>query len=562
MQMKQSSIRGVLVALLTLALALTGLAVQPAAAALTDSVSGTGAGSSDPITITDDGIYEIQFEYSGASDLVTAVLYDSESEELGGLAFNDAATGVTKRLFVGLAGEDVLVGVDADDEVSWAATITPVAEPTVEEKSFVASGIGLDTSGLYLLDEGTYSYTATYSGNQRNDALQFDISLSAFDLGALAAHPLVDEPESASGKVNGTFTLGQPGLVWIDPASIWGQASWEVDVRSTLTKTPTPTITGTPTVGKTLTAAPGTWEPTDVSLDYQWYRGADKISGATQETYKLAAADKGKTVKVAVTGSLAGYQSVTKTSKATATVNAGKITAATPTITGTKRVGSKLTAKPGTWKPTSVKLTYQWYRGKAKISGATKSTYTLKLADRGKTIKVKVTGKKSGYTTVSKTSKVTAAVKAGKITAITPKISGTKKVRSKLTAKPGTWKPTSVKLTYQWYRGKAKISGATKSTYTLKPADNGKTIKVKVTGKKSGYTTVSKTSKVTAKITYPSRTAPISLTSCPSWAPIKGNESSMIYHMKGQRFYDRTHPEDCFRTEAAAKAAGYRKAKV
>lgn len=60
----------------------------------------------------------------------------------------------------------------------------------------------------------------------------------------------------------------------------------------------------------------------------------------------------------------------------------------------------------------------------------------------------------------------------------------------------------------------------------------------------------------------PNRTDPISEWNCPSWAPIKGNASSMIYHMPGQAFYDRTKPEDCFRTESAARAAGYRKAKV
>ncbi len=60
----------------------------------------------------------------------------------------------------------------------------------------------------------------------------------------------------------------------------------------------------------------------------------------------------------------------------------------------------------------------------------------------------------------------------------------------------------------------------------------------------------------------PNRADPISEWNCPAWAPIKGNGSSMIYHLPHQSFYDRTKPEDCFRTEAAARAAGYRKAKV
>ncbi len=49
---------------------------------------------------------------------------------------------------------------------------------------------------------------------------------------------------------------------------------------------------------------------------------------------------------------------------------------------------------------------------------------------------------------------------------------------------------------------------------------------------------------------------------CPKSAPIKGNRPSHIYHMPGQRFYKVTHPEVCFSTESAARAAGYRKSKV
>lgn len=43
--------------------------------------------------------------------------------------------------------------------------------------------------------------------------------------------------------------------------------------------------------------------------------------------------------------------------------------------------------------------------------------------------------------------------------------------------------------------------------------------------------------------------------------PVKGNISSTskIYHVKGGAFYNRVAPEQCFNTEAEAKAAGFRK---
>jgi len=50
-------------------------------------------------------------------------------------------------------------------------------------------------------------------------------------------------------------------------------------------------------------------------------------------------------------------------------------------------------------------------------------------------------------------------------------------------------------------------------------------------------------------------------TSCPDGYPIKGNESSKIYHVSTGRSYDMTESEICFATEEDAVAAGYRAAK-
>lgn len=86
-------------------------------------------------------------------------------------------------------------------------------------------------------------------------------------------------------------------------------------------------------------------------------------------------------------------------------------------------------------------------------------------------------------------------------------------------------------------------------------------ISVKVTGKKSGDTTKSKTSVETSTIRYPSKSAPISKEECPAWAPVKGNRSSVgewIYHVKGGHFDNKTNPEERFAMKAAARAADFR----
>jgi uncharacterized repeat protein (TIGR02543 family) len=81
-----------------------------------------------------------------------------------------------------------------------------------------------------------------------------------------------------------------------------------------------------------------------------------------------------------------------------------------PTISGTAKVGKTLKAKVKTWKPKPAKLTWQWYRNGVAIAGATKTSYQLTKADKGKKLTVRVVGTRVGYLG-SASSKKTAKVK-------------------------------------------------------------------------------------------------------------------------------------------------------
>ncbi|MCJ1685417.1 S8 family serine peptidase [Rathayibacter sp. VKM Ac-2928] len=294
----------------------------------------------------------------------------------------------------------------------------------------------------------------------------------------------------AGATLTVSVTSTKPGF---SPATKTSATTAAVTNGTVLTG-PTPTITGTPTVGQKLTAVPGTWAPAPVALAYQWKRGGVAISGATASSYTLVAADADTAITVSVTGTKTGYAALTKTSAATTVKAALQTAMPVPTITGTKTVGATLTANPGTW-DAGTTLTYQWKKnGGTYISGATAKTYVLKASDAGATLTVSVTSTKPGFSPATKTSATTSAIAKGTLTGATPTITGTAKVGQILTAKPGTWAPAPVTLTYQWYRGTTAISGATSATYKLATADKAGSITVKVTGTKTGYTTLTKTS--------------------------------------------------------------------
>ena len=178
-----------------------------------------------------------------------------------------------------------------------------------------------------------------------------------------------------------------------------------------------PTVSGTVQVGETLTADPSGIADSDgltgVAYTYKWMRNGGttdtEIQGATNATYTLVAADEGKAIKVRVTFTDDEGNDEALTSGATEPIEAqangqdgNSPATGLPTIRGTAQVGQTLTADiTGIADADGVSgetFTYQWVSSDGTtdtditdIERATGPTFTLVVADQGKSVKVRVT---------------------------------------------------------------------------------------------------------------------------------------------------------------------------
>lgn len=274
---------------------------------------------------------------------------------------------------------------------------------------------------------------------------------------------------------------GQETTKTSEPVTIAPNSSADVEV---------PVITGRPMVGDKLTTA-GAGAGDKATYTYQWYRSGKVISRATKSSYTMTSSDLGKSLTVRITAHVLGFSAAK--SSLPVTVRPNLVTnLQAPVISGVAKVGQALTtAGAGADGAT---YTFQWYRSGKAISGATKASRTLTSSDRGKTMTVKVTATYLGQR-ASKTSSRTGKVGSGTFAnTAQPYTTGTCAKGSTLKANAGIWTPTASTVKYRWLRNGSSISGATSSSYKLTSSDRGKSISVRITVYRSGYTTTTSVS--------------------------------------------------------------------
>ena len=148
-------------------------------------------------------------------------------------------------------------------------------------------------------------------------------------------------------------------------------------------------ISGSTKVGTTLSATVE-GAPRSATLNYQWYRGTDPISGATSTTYTTTNADDDCDISCRITAK--GYEGI---------LISGSIKPALPALTGSVvivnvsspdgvEVGDTLAATLNGVQADAL-LHCQWYRGGTAIEGATSTNYVLVSTDVGQSITCRVT---------------------------------------------------------------------------------------------------------------------------------------------------------------------------
>ena len=245
--------------------------------------------------------------------------------------------------------------------------------------------------------------------------------------------------------------------------------------------TAAPVISGSNTLGSTLTSTTGTWTNSPTSYAYQWNRNGSPIPSATSSTYILVAADNVAAITCVVTATNAAG-STSATSNTIIVANAAPVNTLAPVISGSTALGGVLSSTTGTWSgiPT-ITYAYQWKRGATNI-GTNSSTYTLVAADSAAAITCVVTATNFLGSSSATSNTITAQTYSAPANVGAPVISGTTTLGSTLSSTTGAWNgnPTPT-YGYQWRRNAVNIPSATGSTYVLVSADSAAAITCVVT---------------------------------------------------------------------------------
>lgn len=287
------------------------IAVRPVTIVAPSEVTGTGVRGSLDVSVTPGGTGDIALGTTGLTLGELQVLKGKKTGHSG-----VGATGDFFEYYVDVAAGTQFARFDLDSLDDAAdldlivyqldASGTPIAGWQS------ATGSADERVDLASPDAGTYYVLVDLYSAAANTA--FD--LRTFEV-APGGAPLALAPSVLAGEqgVPVTYTASWSGLK--ERSSYLGLISYgDTGAFTAITvttgdamapvNTVPPMISGTPKVGKTLTASPGEWDVAGLKFSYQWQANGVDINGAKSASYKVKPKDLGKELTVVVTAKAAG----------------------------------------------------------------------------------------------------------------------------------------------------------------------------------------------------------------------------------------------------------------
>jgi 5-hydroxyisourate hydrolase-like protein (transthyretin family) len=216
-------------------------------------------------------------------------------------SFWDAAPTLAAATDIVVAQGDQRNGIDGVLRQSYSSGLDMISEPTIGGIAKAGSPLRA-TPGTWSPTPAQYTYSWFVGDEYVPGVTTSTYTPTAGDAGKL---------------VQVMVTAHRPGY-----ASTNAYSEAVGPVTDAVLNLVSPTVTGKPQLGSTLTAAPGSWSHAGAIFGYQWLASGVPVPGATGRTFAPTAAQAGKQMSVRVTATKAGVEGGEATSAPGAAVRA------------------------------------------------------------------------------------------------------------------------------------------------------------------------------------------------------------------------------------------------
>ena len=203
-----------------------------------------------------------------------------------------------------------------------------------------------------------------------------------------------------------------------------------------------PTVSGTPQVGKKLRPPTASGARPTSSSSYQWLANGKPIAGATAKDVQATAAQLGKRLRAKVTATKSGSHTGSA-APSPPTDRSPRASSPTPRSRRSRDAAGRRAAErpaPRHLVSGGARTATSWFAGGTRSTAPRRPTFTPTADQLGKPIKVGSTLEARGYTTNARQVRRTHRRRPRTVQRHTaPTISGTAQVDRSLTAIPGTW---------------------------------------------------------------------------------------------------------------------------